>query len=41
MIELVNGKVHGRTPPEDRIKDEAESFRKFVTAIAENLIKKV
>ena len=41
VIELVNSKIHGRTPPENRIKDEAENFRKFVTAIAETLTKKL
>ena len=41
MMELNNGELHGRNPPASRIKVEAEMFRKFVTAIAENLTKKL
>ena len=41
VMELNNGKLYGKNPPAHRIKVEAEMFRKFVTAIAENLTKKL
>ena len=37
-VELVNKEKYGRTPPEYRIKHEAQNFLKFVLAIAEYLI---